>query len=81
VRAVLQALGRLHRKEDLSAVMTVFHVQKEKSVMRQVIFSTFHSFKIDHSFLCFPSWIAGSECCSPSGNYRCMEKVVGTPPA
>ncbi|KAK2894883.1 hypothetical protein Q8A67_012112 [Cirrhinus molitorella] len=37
VRAVLQALGRLHREEDLSAVMTVFHVQKEKSVMRQVV--------------------------------------------
>ncbi len=39
MRAVLQALGRLHRKEGLSAVMTVFHVQKEKSVMRQVILS------------------------------------------
>ncbi len=37
VRAVLQALGRLHKKEDLSAVLTVFHMQKEKSVMKQVI--------------------------------------------
>jgi len=45
VRVVLQVLGRLHRKEDLSAVMTVFHVQKEKSVMRQVIFSPSHCFK------------------------------------
>ncbi len=45
VRAVLQALGRLHRKEDQSAVMTVFHVQKEKSVMRQVIFSSSQSSK------------------------------------
>jgi len=44
VRAVLQALGRLYRKGDLSAVMTVFHVQKEKSVMRQVVFSPSHSF-------------------------------------
>ncbi len=37
MRAVLQALGRLYKKEDLSAVLTVFHVQKEKSVMKQVI--------------------------------------------
>ncbi len=45
MRAALQALGRLHREEGLSAVMTVFHVQKEKSVMRQVIFRPSHSFK------------------------------------
>ncbi len=45
MRAVIQALGRLYRKEDLSAVMTVFHVQKEKSVMRQVTFNPSHSFK------------------------------------
>ncbi|KAI2653706.1 Extracellular calcium-sensing receptor [Labeo rohita] len=31
----LEELGKLHKKEDLSAVMIVFHVQKEKSVMRQ----------------------------------------------
>ncbi len=37
VRAFLLAPERLHRKEDLSAAMTVFHVQMEKSVMRQVI--------------------------------------------
>jgi len=50
VRVVLLAPGRLHRKEDLSAVMTVFHVQKEKSVMRQVIFSTSLSFD---PYICF----------------------------
>ncbi len=36
VRFAPLALGRLCKKEDLSAVMTVFHVQKEKSVMAQV---------------------------------------------
>ncbi len=54
VKAVLQALGKLHRKEDQSAVMIVFHVQKEKSVMRQVIFiSSRRSFFC----VCFPSTI------------------------
>ncbi|KAK3548750.1 hypothetical protein QTP70_020334, partial [Hemibagrus guttatus] len=35
VRAVLQEPGKLHRKEGLSAAMTVYHVQKERSVTRQ----------------------------------------------
>ncbi len=36
VRAAPLGLGRLCKKVGLSAVMTVFHVQKEKSVMAQV---------------------------------------------
>ncbi len=43
MRVVPQALGRLHRKEDLSVVMIVFHVQTEKSVTRQVISGPCHS--------------------------------------
>ncbi|KAL1256573.1 hypothetical protein QQF64_012118 [Cirrhinus molitorella] len=35
------ALGRLCKKDDLSAVMTVFHVQKEKSVMAQILVTAF----------------------------------------
>ncbi|XP_028818639.1 uncharacterized protein LOC114769619 [Denticeps clupeoides] len=35
VTAVPQALGRHHRKEGLSAAMTVYHVEKGRSVMKQ----------------------------------------------
>ncbi|KAK2847807.1 hypothetical protein Q7C36_009489 [Tachysurus vachellii] len=36
VRAVFQEPGKLHRKEGLSAAMIVYHVQKERSVTRQI---------------------------------------------
>ncbi|KAI2653688.1 Extracellular calcium-sensing receptor [Labeo rohita] len=40
-RAAHLALGRLCKKDDLSAVMTVFHVQKEKLVMAQTLVTAF----------------------------------------
>lgn len=36
VRAVAQELVKSHRKENHSAAMTVFHVQREKSATAQV---------------------------------------------
>lgn len=36
VRAVSQELVKSHRKENRSAAMTVFHVQREKSATAQV---------------------------------------------
>ncbi len=62
MRAVLRALGRLHRKEDLSAVMIVFHVQKEKSVIRQVTYSPSHSFKENWLVVIFVFFFSSPGC-------------------